>query len=91
MRSRRRKKINTEKDSYTKDTYLRIKTFWGIVSYSLCKQTVKKQNVEALTKILPFLSTSSLDGILQAPKTMGLSNLIPMYFVLRFLLIVIVF
>ena len=90
MRSGWQKKINTEKDFYTKDTYLRIKVFCGIASYSLCKQTVKKQNAETLNKILPFLKFS-LDDILEAPKTMGLSNLILMYFVLRFILIVIIF
>jgi len=45
-------KITTEKDSYTKDTYKRIKGFLGIASYSLCKNAVKAQNVEVLNKIL---------------------------------------
>ena len=45
-------KIRTEQDSYTKDMYRRIKGFWGIACYSLCKQTLKKQNSEALNKIL---------------------------------------
>jgi dienelactone hydrolase len=47
-------KIRTEKDSYTKDLYLRIKGFWGIVSYSLCKQAVKDKNAEVLSRILPI-------------------------------------
>jgi hypothetical protein len=45
-------KIKTEKNSYTKDTYRRIKGFWGIASYSLCKQAIKEQNAEALNQIL---------------------------------------
>jgi len=45
-------KINTEKNSYTKDTYRRIKGFWGIACYSLCKQAVMEQNAEALNQIL---------------------------------------
>jgi len=45
-------KIKTEQDSYTKDMYRRIKGFWGIASYSLCKQAINPQNTEALTKIL---------------------------------------
>ncbi len=45
-------KIKTEQDSYTRDTYRRIKGFWGIASYSLCKQAIKEQNPEALNKIL---------------------------------------
>jgi predicted esterase len=50
-------KIRTEKDSYTKDMYRRIKGFWGIACYSLCKQTVKEQNPEALNKILTIYRT----------------------------------
>ena len=45
-------KIKTEQDSYTKDMYRRIKGFWGIACYSLCKQAINSQNTEALTKIL---------------------------------------
>ncbi|HZK95514.1 MAG TPA: hypothetical protein VFC67_15005 [Prolixibacteraceae bacterium] len=45
-------KIKTEQDPYTKDTYLRIKGFLGIASYTFCKQAVKEQNAEALNKIL---------------------------------------
>jgi hypothetical protein len=45
-------KIKTEQDSYTKDTYRRIKGFWGIACYSFCKQAVNEQNAEALNKIL---------------------------------------
>jgi len=45
-------KIKMEQDSYTKDTYRRIKGFWGIASYSLCKQAITEQNAEALNKIL---------------------------------------
>ena len=45
-------KIKTEQDSYLKDTYLRIKAFWGIASYSLCNQAVKGKNAEVLNKIL---------------------------------------
>jgi len=45
-------KIKTEQDAYTKDTYLRIKGFLGIASYTFCKQAVMEQNTEALNKIL---------------------------------------
>jgi dienelactone hydrolase len=47
-------KINLVNDPYTKDTYLRIKGFWGIASYSLCKQAVKEHNSETLNHILPI-------------------------------------
>jgi len=45
-------KIKTEKDSYTRDMYRRIKGFWGIATYSLCKQAIKGQNAEMLNKLL---------------------------------------
>ena len=45
-------KIKTEHDSYTRDMYRRIKGFWGIASYTLCKQAINEKNVEALNKIL---------------------------------------
>jgi len=45
-------KIRTEKDSYTRDMYLRIKGFWGIANYTLCKQAVQEQNAETLNKLL---------------------------------------
>jgi len=45
-------KINTEQDAYTTDMYRRIKSFWGIACYSLCKQAISSQNAEALTQIL---------------------------------------
>jgi predicted esterase len=45
-------KIKTEQDSTTKEMYLRIKGFWGIASYSLCKQAVREKNVEMLNKVL---------------------------------------
>jgi predicted esterase len=45
-------KIKTERDSYMRDTYRRIKGFWGIASYMFCKQAVKEQNTEALNKVL---------------------------------------
>ena len=45
-------KIKTEQDSYIKDTYRRIKGFWGLASYSLCKQAISGQNAEALNKTL---------------------------------------
>ena len=45
-------KIKNEKDSYTRDMYKRIKGFWGIATYSLCKQAIKAQNVEVLDKLL---------------------------------------
>jgi hypothetical protein len=37
--------------------YRRIKSFWGIVSYSLCKQAVNTQNAEALNKIVSIYRT----------------------------------
>jgi len=45
-------KIKTEQNSYTNDMYRRIKGFWGIACYSLCKQAVSQRNAEALNKIL---------------------------------------
>ena len=45
-------KIKTEQDVYTQDMYRRIKGFWGIACYSLCKQAVSQQNAEALNKIV---------------------------------------
>jgi hypothetical protein len=45
-------KIKTEQDSYTKDMYRRIKGFWGIACYSLCKQAINERNEEVLNKIL---------------------------------------
>ncbi|HUX53585.1 MAG TPA: hypothetical protein VMV56_04170 [Williamwhitmania sp.] len=45
-------KINTEQDSYAKDTYRRIQGFLGIACYSFCKQAIGEQNAEALNKIL---------------------------------------
>jgi hypothetical protein len=45
-------KIKTDPDSYTKDMYRRIKGFWGIASYSLCKQAIREKNAEVLNKIL---------------------------------------
>jgi len=45
-------KIKTEKDLYSKDMYKRIKGFWGIASYSLCKQAIMQQNAEVLKKVL---------------------------------------
>jgi hypothetical protein len=49
-------KIKTEKDSFTRDMYRRIKGFWGIATYSLCKQAVKGQNTEVLIKLLSIYS-----------------------------------
>ena len=46
------KKINQEVDPYAKDMYRRIRGFWGIACYSLCKQAVSQHNAEALTKII---------------------------------------
>ncbi|MDD3078153.1 MAG: hypothetical protein PHH37_03490 [Paludibacter sp.] len=45
-------KINQEQDVYNKDMYLRIKGFWGIACYSLCKQAIIQNNAEMLNKIL---------------------------------------
>jgi len=45
-------KIKTEKDPYTKDSYRRIKGFWGIVSYTFCKRAIAEKNVVKLNKIL---------------------------------------
>jgi hypothetical protein len=45
-------KIKTEQDAFTTDMYRRIKSFWGIAGYSLCKQAVSQQNAVALDKIL---------------------------------------
>jgi len=45
-------KIKTDQDFFTKDMYRRIKGFWGIACYTLCKQAVMERNVEALNRIL---------------------------------------
>jgi hypothetical protein len=45
-------KFKTEQDSYTKDMYLRIKGFWGIVCYSFGNQAIKEINVVMLNKIV---------------------------------------
>lgn len=45
-------KIKTEKDSYSKDMYMRIKGFWGIACYSLCKQAINGHHPETLNQIL---------------------------------------
>ena len=37
--------------------YLRIKGFWGIASYTLCKQAVQAQNAEVLGKLLVIYRT----------------------------------
>ncbi len=46
------KKIKTEQNTYVNDMYRRIKGFWGIACYSLCKQAISQRNAEALDKIL---------------------------------------
>jgi predicted esterase len=45
-------KIKTEQDAFTTDMYRRIKSFWGIAAYSLCKQAVSQKDAVALDKIL---------------------------------------
>jgi len=45
-------KIKTEQNTYTNDMYRRIKGFWGIACYSLCKQAINQQNAEVLNKVL---------------------------------------
>jgi hypothetical protein len=50
-------KIRTEKDPYSKDMHRRIRAFWGIASYSICKEAIKQQNVELLTKTLSIYRT----------------------------------
>ena len=46
------KKITEEADPYTKDMYRRIRGFWGIACFSLCKQAISQHNADVLTKIL---------------------------------------
>jgi len=46
------KKITEEADPYTKDMYRRIRGFWGIACFSLCKQAINQHNADVLTKIL---------------------------------------
>ncbi len=48
--------IKTERDAFDVDMYLRIKGFWGIACYSLCKQAVVQHNAVALQKILDIYS-----------------------------------
>lgn len=45
-------KIKTAQDSYTKDMYLRIKSFLGIAVYTFCKQAISQENAEKLNKML---------------------------------------
>jgi hypothetical protein len=47
-------KIKTVQDPFTKDTYLRIKGFWGIASFTFCQQAVKQQDIASLNKLLPI-------------------------------------
>lgn len=44
--------ITSEKDPFDADMYRRIKGFWGIACYSLCKQAVAQHNADALQKTL---------------------------------------
>ena len=44
--------IATEKDPFNVDMYHRIKGFWGIACYSLCKQAVAQHNADVLQKTL---------------------------------------
>ena len=45
-------KTKNASDNFTKDMYLRIKGFWGIVCYSYCKQAAAQRNEALLSKIL---------------------------------------
>lgn len=47
-------KIKTEKDPYTKDTYLRIKGFWGIACYTFCNRALQGHNQEILKRVVPI-------------------------------------
>ena len=47
-------KIRMEQDPFTKATYLRIKGFWGIASYSLCNQAILQHNAAVLNRLLPI-------------------------------------
>jgi hypothetical protein len=47
-------KIKTVQDPFTKDTYLRIKGFWGIASFTFCQQAVKQRDIASLNKLLPI-------------------------------------
>jgi len=44
--------IQTAPDPFTRDTYRRIKGFWGIVCYSLCQQAVQEHNTQSLNQIV---------------------------------------
>lgn len=54
--------IKTERDSFDVDMYRRIKGFWGIACYSLCKQAVVQHNTEALQKTLGIYSAIEPDN-----------------------------
>jgi len=54
--------IKTERDSFDVDMYRRIKGFWGIACYSLCKQAVAQHNIEALQKTLGIYSAIEPDN-----------------------------
>lgn len=45
-------KIKNAQDVFSKDMYLRIKSFWGIVCYSYCKQASAQRNESMLSKTL---------------------------------------
>ena len=55
--------IKTERDSFDVDMYRRIKGFWGIACYSLCKQAVAQHNAEVLEKTLAIYSAIEPDNV----------------------------
>ncbi len=49
-------KIKSEQDPYTRDMYRRITGFWGIASYTFCKQAIAGHDAETLNKVLSIYS-----------------------------------
>ena len=47
-------KLKTEKDPYTRDTYLRIKGFWGIACFTFGNQALQTHNSGMLNRIVPI-------------------------------------
>lgn len=54
--------IATEKDSFDVDMFRRIKGFWGIACYSLCKQVVAQRQAESLQKVLAIYRSVEPDN-----------------------------
>lgn len=54
--------IATEKDSFDVDMFRRVKGFWGIACYSLCKQAVAQRQAKSLQKVLAIYRSVEPDN-----------------------------